>query len=356
MKIGNLDLGNKLLLAPMAEVSDAPFRKISKEFGAGLTFTQMVSAEGVARNNFNTLKLLSFGRDEKPVGAQLLGNDPKWIKAAAREIAAIGSDLIDLNCGCPIAKVTKHHMGSSILDDPELLKKLIKAMSDGAGDVPVTVKIRLGKERKKINAVENARLAEDSGASAIILHARFRNDRYSDEAQWERISEVKKSVSIPVIGNGSVFEPNDALELIKQTGCDSVMLARGALGNPFFFSRFNSIIENGFDPGEPAIEEIRDALLKHIEMIEKEYGEILGLNYAKKHTLWYYRKTNGISYLLDTIFKIRSISELKDHIENFIVRAKLGEFPEEDLESLKNKFNNKVLYWLEDNYEKIESR
>lgn len=349
MKIGNLDLGNKLLLAPMAEVSDAPFRKISMEFGAGLVFTQMVSAEGVAKNNFNTLKLLSFGRDEKPIGVQLLGNDPQWIQAAAREIAKIGSDLIDLNCGCPISKVTKNHMGSSILDDPDLLRKLIKAMAAGAGKVPVTVKIRLGKDRRKINALENAKIAEDSGAAAVILHARFRNDRYSDEAQWEKIAAVKDSLSIPVIGNGSVFEPQDAIELLSQTKCDSVMLARGALGNPYFFSRFNSLIETGIDPGEPSIEEISQTLTKHINLIEKEYGEIIGLNYAKKHSLWYFRKTIGISYLLDTIFQIRSISELIDHIEKFTERSKQQEFPEENFESLQKKFNNKVLFWLDDN-------
>lgn len=348
MKIGNLDLGNKLLLAPMAEVSDAPFRKISKQFGAGLTFTQMVSAEGVAKNNFNTLKLLSFGRDEKPIGAQLLGNDPEWVYSATNEIQKIGADLIDLNCGCPIGKVTKHHMGSSILDDPPLLEKLIKAMVRGAGEIPVSVKIRLGKDKRKVSAVDNAILAEQAGASCVVLHARFRSDNYRVNADWDWIAKVKDSVSIPVIGNGSIFEPNDVVKMMEQTNCDSVMIARGALGNPFIFSRFNSITENVTDPGEPPIDEIAAVALQHIELLEREFGEIKALNHAKKHTLWYFRKSLGISYLLETIFKIKDTTELKLHIQNYLDRAKENKFPKEDFDTLEKRFNNKVLFWLDE--------
>jgi tRNA-dihydrouridine synthase B len=245
MKIGNLDIGKKAILAPMAEVTDAPFRQICREHGAGLTFTQMVSAKGVVENAFATLKVLAFSQSEKPIGVQLLGSDPEYIAKAIHELHSFKPDLIDLNCGCSVPNVCRIGLGASILDKPDLLEKLVKTMVKAAGKIPVSVKIRVGGDRQHVTLMRNAKIIEDNGASLITVHARFRSDSYKQEADWSWIGKVKEAVSIPVVGNGSLFEPEECLRMMNQTGCDSVFIARGALGNPFIFSRLNAMLSTG---------------------------------------------------------------------------------------------------------------
>ena len=346
MKIDSLDLGHKLLVAPMADVSDAPFRKISKKHGAGLTFTQMVSADGVVKNNFDTLRLYSFGRDEKPIGVQLLGRDPAIIGEAVSELSKVKPDLIDLNCGCPMEKVTSKGMGASLSDDPQLLARIVKSMVSAAGEIPVSVKLRLGKDHSNINITDSIKVVEDNGASLVIVHARTSSDSYQTDSNWDWLKKVKENVSIPLVGNGSCFSPQDAKDLMDTTSCDSVMIARGALGNPFYFSRFNSLMETGLDPGEPDIEEVVKVTIEHINLLVQEFGEINAFERAKKQTVWYLKNYPGISSLLDNIFKSKSISELEELILTHEKSIKSGKLEQENIFEINTRFKNKVLFWL----------
>lgn len=353
MKIGNLDIGNKLILAPMAEITDSAFRIIAKEHGAGLTFTQMVSADGIRKGNFETLRRATFHRSEKPIGIQLLANDPLIVQEAIAELSGTNPDIIDLNCGCPVHKVVSVGMGSCILDDPVLLGKLVAAMSKAANGIPVSVKLRLGTNKNKINILEVAKIAEDNGASLIFVHAKTKQDRASGKANWEWIGKVKEYVSIPVVGNGSVFSPEDAKQMLDETGCDSVMVARGALGNPFIFERFNILMEKGYDPGPPEIERIKLVALKHINLLIREYGEISGVDKAKKHIIWYFKNSIGIRNLLDEIFLIHTKEELVKLLNSHTEKIQKKLYQEEDLTIYQQKFNNRVLFWLLES-EKLE--
>lgn len=346
MKIGSLDIGTKLFLAPMAEVTDSSFRRICKEHGAGITFTQMVSAEGVIKNNFESLRILSFNRNEKPIGVQVLGNDPAILGEAAKEISRLKPDLIDLNCGCPVDKVITNNMGSALLDDPKMIGKIIRKMADNAGGVPISVKLRLGKDRSHINIFETAKAVEDSGGSLIFVHGRARNDKYETEPEWSWIGKVKELVKIPVVGNGSIFFPQDVKRMKDETGCDSVMVARGALGNPFIFSRYNKLVETGEDPGMPEISIVKEVLLKHINSIEFELGEVVALDRAKKQTVWYLKDYPGINFLLEKVFGLRNFDSLRELINNHAAKITSGEYGESDKVDVINKFKKKVLFWL----------
>lgn len=348
MKVGNLEIGSKLFLAPMAEVTDSSFRKICKEHGAGLTFTQMVSAEGVIRNNFETLRHFSFSRSEKPIGVQVLGNHPEILYEAAKEISKQKPDLIDLNCGCPVDKVYSKNMGSALLDDPNTIGKLIRKMVDGSNGIPISVKLRLGKDRTHVNILETAKAVEDNGGALIFIHARTRADKYDTTADWKWLKKVKETVKIPIVGNGSIFTPRDVKKMIDETGCDSVMVARGALGNPFIFSRFNALVETGTDPGEPDPIVIRETVLKHIKNLEEEFGEVLALDKAKKHSIWYFKYHSGVKILLDKIFSIKHLDDLCSLIgeqADYILHTPVNM---DEHEIIDKKFQKKVLFWLAD--------
>ncbi|MDP2037320.1 MAG: tRNA dihydrouridine synthase DusB [Ignavibacteria bacterium] len=354
MKIGSLDIGTKLFLAPMAEVTDSSFRRICKENGAGITFTQMVSAEGVIKNNFESLRILSFNRNEKPIGVQVLGNDPAILGEAAKEISRLKPDLIDLNCGCPVDKVITNNMGSALLDDPKMIGKIIRKMADNSGGVPISVKLRLGKDRSHINIFETAKAVEDSGGSLIFVHGRARNDKYETEPEWSWIGKVKELVNIPVVGNGSIFFPQDVIKMKDETGCDSVMVARGALGNPFLFSRYNKLAETGEDPGMPEINIVKEVLLKHINSIESEFGEVVALDRAKKQTVWYLKDYPGINFLLEKVFGLRNFDSLRQLINDHAAKITSGEYGESDKVDVINKFKKKVLFWLTEDKTQIQ--
>ena len=346
MEVGKIDLSHRLLLAPMAEVTDSSFRKIAKQFGAGLTFTQMVSAKGVIENQFETLRYLAFNKDEKPIGVQILGSDPQLISASVKEIIKYQPDIIDLNCGCPKPKVTKHHMGSCLMETPQLVGEIIKRMYKAAEGVPISAKFRLGYDRTKINILDNAKAAEDNGASLITVHARARVDKYDTLPEWDWLRKVKEAVSIPVVGNGSVFSADDAIQMINETGVDTAMVARGALGNPFIFERFNSIREKNFDPGLPGVEIVRDTVLAHIKLIEKEYGNIRGLDYIKKNVIWYFKYFNGIYELISSVKGQNSIQAIEELIYKHTDKILYKEYAEENIQETKEKFKMKVLFWL----------
>jgi tRNA-dihydrouridine synthase B len=348
MKVGDLDIGKKLFLAPMAEVTDSSFRKICKEHGAGITFTQMVSAEGVLKNNFETLRLYSFSRAEKPIGVQVLGNDPGILIEAAKEISKHKPDLIDLNSGCPAEKVLGSNMGAALLEDPRALGVLISKLVEGAKGVPVSVKIRLGKDKNHINVLETAKIAEDSGASLLFVHARTRADKYETEPDWSWIKKVKGAVKIPVVGNGSLFTPQDVKRMIDITGCDSAMVARGALGNPFIFSRTNYFLETGTDPGEPDAAIVLETLLRHLQYLEQEFGELLAMDKAKKNCIWYFRNYKGIDSLLDRVFSIKNLTDLRSLVTEHAGKIKSDFTGGNGDLGIEKKFQRKVLFWLAD--------
>lgn len=353
MKVGNIDVGTKLFLAPMAEITDSSFRKICKEHGAGLTFTQMVSAAGVIKNDFETLRNLSFHRSEKPIGVQILGNNPAIIGDAVKEISNLNPDLIDLNSGCPVEKVTSNTMGAALLDDPKRIGKIVSSMVKFSNGIPVSVKIRLGKNEKSINVIEVAKAIEDNGGSMIFVHARTRDEKYDSIPHWNWIKKVKENVNIPVIGNGSLFCPQDVVKMIAETNCDSAMIARGALGNPFFFERYNTLIEKGFDPGQPSVNYVKDVLLKQIEFLEQEYGEIKCLDKAKKNIIWYFKDYPGLEFLLEKVFSANSLNYLRFLIAEHSCRLIENNYELNINSKVNSKFKKKVLFWLEEDYEII---
>jgi len=351
MKVGSLDLGNKAILAPMAEVTDAPFRQICKENGAGLTFTQMISAKGVVENAFNTLKVLAFNRDEKPIGIQFLANDADYLSKAIKEIIPLKPDLIDLNSGCSVPNVCKFGLGASLLDDPKNLGKLVRKMADASKGIPVSVKMRIGKDNQKINAIEVAKEIEANGASIIIVHGRTRANSYADQPNLDWIKKVKESVSIPVVANGSLFTPQDCLKMIEYTKCDSLLLARGALGNPFLFYRTTNLIEKGIDPGMPEIDEIKNTAIKHLKLQILDSGEEQGIKKIRKYLIWYFRFFNGITFFIEKIFKLNTEDLVIEFLNEHTSKIKNNLYPKEDLKIIEENFNNRVLFWLNTNNE-----
>lgn len=345
MSIENLEIHKKLFLAPMAEVSYEPLRRVSRDHGAGCTFTQMVSADGVIKNKLETLRYLVFNKSEKPIGVQILGNKPDLIGDAVGEIVSYKPDVIDLNCGCSVSNVCNMKMGCGLMDNPALIGQIVRKMVDAAGNVPVSVKMRLGPRKNIINCVDIAKIAEDNGASLVFVHARTREDSYLVPPRWELLKNVKDEVSIPVVGNGSAFTVEDVIKIKETTGVDSVMIARGALGNPFIFSRYQSIIENGTDPGEPTIDDVLKSINSHIKYSVDCFGEKEGVLRSRKHVIWYLRKYNGISSLIDRIFSITDRQLLEEFISEHIEKIKNNAHPEEDINLINEKFSDRVIFW-----------
>ena len=351
MKVGNIEVNSNIFLAPMAEITDYPFRAIAKKYGAGLTFTQMVSAEGVIKNNFSTLRLLTFSRDERPIGVQLLGKDPYILGRAVRELVRFKPTVIDLNCGCPVEKVYSNKMGAYLLSQPVLLGKIVSEMVKNSNGIPISIKIRLG-PKNKVNVLENARIIEENGASMIIIHARTRNDKYDVAADWEWIEKVKSEISIPVIGNGSVFNAEDALRMLNNTNCDGILLGRGALGNPFIFKQIK-YAQNGDTINSPELHEIRDVALEHLSLLAEEQGYSVNLDRAKKNIIWYFMYQNGIENLIAEVYSAIDFEKLKliviDHTDKLLKNY----YPHKDNEEIKKRFKNRVLFWLTKEEEKV---
>ena len=286
LKIGNVECENNIILAPMAGVTDLPFRLLCKEQGCGLIYTEMVSAKAVYYNNKNTKDLLRVLPQERPVALQLFGSEAGLMADMAAKLEDGPYDIFDINMGCPVPKVVNNHEGSALMKEPalvgEIVSKMVKAVKK-----PVTVKIRKGFDDDHINAVEIAKIAEDAGASAVAVHGRTRQQYYAGKADWDIIRQVKEAVGIPVIGNGDIFKAEDAAAMMKLTGCDAVMIGRGARGNPWIFSQINAYLNDGKKPGKPSMDELKKMVLKHTDLQIKYKGENTAIREMRKHIAWY---------------------------------------------------------------------
>lgn len=285
-KIGDVQIDNPFVLAPMAGVTDLPFRKLCKEQGAGLICMEMVSAKAISFHNKNTEALMEIDKCENPVSMQLFGSEPELMARVAAEIEERPFDILDINMGCPVPKVVNNGEGSALLKNPELIVKIVKSVSS-AIKKPLTVKVRIGFENEPVDIVEIAKRVEDAGAAAIAVHGRTRQQYYSGTADWDTIRRVKEAVSIPVIGNGDVDSPEKAEALIKETGCDGVMIGRAVRGNPWLFRELNHYFETGEKLPRPSAEEVREMILRHARMQIDLKGEFTGIREMRKHVAWY---------------------------------------------------------------------
>lgn len=311
LKIGNVQLQNSYILGPMAGVTDLPFRLLCKEQGAGLVCMEMVSAKGILYNNKNTESLLEIHPDEMPASLQLFGSDPKIVSEMAKRIEERPFAILDINMGCPVPKVVRNGEGSALMKNPKLVFELVSAVVK-AIEKPVTVKIRKGFDEQHVNAVEIAKIIEEAGAAAVAVHGRTREQYYSGKADWEIISKVKDAVTIPVIGNGDVTSGERAIAMREQTGCDGVMIARGAQGNPWIFSELTAYEKNGTLPPRPSVAEIKKTMLRHAALQLEYKGEYLGIREMRKHVAWYVKGLHGAARLRDAINKVETYEELEN--------------------------------------------
>ena len=314
LSIGSVTLENNVILAPMAGVTDLPFRVLCREMGCGLVCTEMVSAKAILHNNRNTDKLLEISSKERPAAVQLFGSDPEIMSAMAARIEDGPFDIIDVNMGCPVPKVVGNGEGSALMRDPKRVEAILSAMVR-ALKKPVTVKFRKGFNDDEVNAVEIARIAESCGAAAVAVHGRTREQYYSGKADWEIIRRVKEAVSIPVIGNGDIFTPEDAKRMMEETGCDGVMVARGAKGNPWIFKRINHYLDTGELLPPPTMEEKKAMILRHAGMQVELKGEFTGIREMRKHVAWYTAGCPGSSSLRNDVNLVETFEELKELIE-----------------------------------------
>ena len=311
LKIGNVLLENSYVLGPMAGVTDLPFRLLCKEQGAGLLCMEMVSAKGIFYNNKNTESLLQIHPEEVPVSLQFFGSDPKIVSEMAKRVEERPFSILDINMGCPVPKVVRNGEGSALMKNPKLVYELVSATVK-AIKKPVTVKIRKGFDDEHINAVEIAEIIEEAGAAAVAVHGRTREQYYSGKADWEIIRQVKEAVSIPVIGNGDVTSGEKAIAMREQTGCDGVMIGRGAQGNPWIFSELLEYERTGRLPDRPDVEEIKQTMLRHARLQIEYKGDFTGIREMRKHVAWYTKGLHGAARLRDRINQVESYAELEN--------------------------------------------
>ena len=323
IKIGNLHIDSPVALAPMAGVADRAFRELCVEHGAGYVVTELISAKGISRGDKGSRELLQLGENEHPCAIQLFGDEPDTMADAAVKALKYKPEVIDINMGCPAPKVSGHGSGSALMKTPELAYEIVKQVV-AAVPVPVTAKIRAGWDESSINAPEIALLCQKAGAAAVAVHGRTKKQMYAPPVDLEVIKAVKAAVSIPVIGNGDIGSAQDARRMIDYTGCDMVMVGRGAMGNPWIFEQINAYLKDGTILPPPSLEEKMATMLRHIERLCQYKGEFIGMREARKHTAWYMKGLHGAaeyrrqSSYLTTFDDIRALVErvLAENSEN----------------------------------------
>lgn len=319
MRIGNLTVKDPILLAPLAGVSNRPFRVLAIRAGASITYTEMVSSEGIVRNQQKTNEYMYFKQDEQPIGIQLFGSNPEVMKEAAEiTVKKFNPDLIDINFGCPVKKVVSKNGGSAVLKDLKLTEEIIKATVEGAGSTPITIKIRTGWDDMNPVYDKVGLIAERSGAKAIALHARSRAKGFSGKADWTSIKKLKETVDIPVIGNGDIRSPEDVKKMFDDTGCDAVMIGRAAMGNPFIFKQIKHYLDTGQLLGEPTLFEKIDMALLHAKLMEEQFGEERGAKMMRRYLGWYVKGFKGASELRPLLFQVNTIKDIDNIFSEYL--------------------------------------
>ena len=317
-KIGNVEIDNQVVLAPMAGICDSAFRRIAKSMGCGLIETDMVSAKSLMYDNWKTKEMLYMTEEERPISQQIFGAEAESFKIASEYIAkTMNPDIIDINMGCPVTKVAvKSNSGSALLKSPEKIEDIVKTVVDSV-DVPVTVKIRSGWDRKNINAIEVAGIIEDAGASAITVHPRTREDRYDIPADWSLIKDVKDAVSIPVIGNGDIWTCHDASKMIDETGCDAIMLGRAVRGNPWLIKQCIDYLDYGIEPQKVTLDEKITMIKKHVDLLSTRIPEKVAVHKMRTHAAYYLKNSYRSGEIKPKLFKIHTKKELYELLEEY---------------------------------------
>lgn len=314
MKIGNVELQKNVFLAPMAGITDKPFRNICRKFGAGMVYSEMISAKGLYYRDKKTASLMDM-EGESPCAIQIFGSEPEIIAEVIPCVMEYKPDIIDINMGCPAPKIVNNGDGSALMKNPELMGKIMRAASD-ASPVPVTAKIRKGWEED--NSLLCAEILEANGAAAVAVHGRTREEFYSGKADWDVITEIKRNLKIPVIGNGDIFEAADAKRMLEETGCDGVMVARGAQGNPWIFKQIEELLKQGEVITVPTAKEKLCTVIEHIDALIADKGESRGVKEARKHIAWYIKGMKGAAAIKTEIFKISDYAKMRQVLTTYI--------------------------------------
>lgn len=312
MEIENLKIKGCAALAPMAGVADRAFRELCVSYGAAYVVSEMISSKGVSLGDRKSKALMQLSDEERPAGIQIFGNDPSVMAQSVKTVLGVSPDFVDINMGCPAPKIAGNGGGASLMRHPQLAKEIVEAVVAACGNVPVTVKIRTGWDFENLNAVEMAQNAENAGAVAVTVHGRTRQQMYAPPVDHQMISEVKKSVSIPVVGNGDIVDGPSAAKMLEETNCDFLMVGRGALGRPWVFSQINAYLQNGIILPEPPVSERMRVMVKHVRKICEYKGERIGIREARKHAAWYAKGIRGAAKYRKDLSLIESIEQLEE--------------------------------------------